>query len=69
MQRRDDPSLIVADHTVLVGVDAGRGQLLADPRAVRVDDLAEQELGSDRENLTPHFVRPFAQVSTRCQSV
>ena len=39
---------------VLVRVDARRRELLADPGAVRVDDLAEQQLRPDRENLTSH---------------
>ena len=41
-QRRDDPRLVVADRAVLVGVDPRRRELLADPRTVRIDDLAEQ---------------------------
>ena len=40
---------------VLVRVDARRGELLADPRAVRVDDLAEQQLGPDRQDFTSHL--------------
>ena len=45
---------VVADLAVLAGVDAGGRELLADPRAVGVDDLAEQQLGADREDVTPH---------------
>src|SRR5439155_1752198 len=52
--RVDDPGLVVADHAVLVGVDARRRGLLADPGAVAVDDLAQQELGADRENFASH---------------
>ena len=55
-QRGDDARLVVADRAVLVRVDARRRELLADPRTVRVDDLPEQQLGPDRENLTPHLV-------------
>ena len=50
----DHPGQVVADLAVLVAVDAGVGELLADPGAVRVDDLAEDELGADRQDLTPH---------------
>ena len=31
-------------------------ELLADPRRVGVDDLAEQQLGADRDDLTAHGV-------------
>ena len=47
---------VVAHLAVLVRVDADGGELLADPRAVRVDDLAEQQLGADGEDVTPHVV-------------
>ena len=53
-ERLDDARLVVADHAVLVGVDARRRELLADPGAVGVDDLAEQQLGTDRKNFTSH---------------
>ena len=53
-QSRDDPSLVVADHPVLEGVDPRRRQLLADPGAVRVDDLAEQQLRADGKHLASH---------------
>ena len=39
---------------MLVRIDARRGELLADPGAVGVDDLAEQQLGADRKNFTSH---------------
>ena len=39
---------------VEVAVDAGGGQLLADPGAVGVDDLAEEELRPHGEDVTPH---------------
>ena len=35
-------------------VDAGEGELLADPRGVGVDDLAEQQLGADGHDLAAH---------------
>ena len=38
---------VVAHLAVLARVDPGRGELLADPGAVGVDDLAEQELRAD----------------------
>ena len=45
---------VVADLAVLHRVDADRGELLADPARVRVDDLAEQQLGADREDVSSH---------------
>jgi len=39
---------------VEIAVDPRRGQLLADPGAVRVDDLAEEELRPHGEDVTPH---------------
>ena len=62
--------LVVADRAVLVGVDARRRELLADPRTVRVDDLAEQQLGTDRENLASHLADSrrlrFRRAASRC---
>src|SRR5690606_33366910 len=50
-----DDALEVVAHDLAVGVvDAGQGQLLADPGRVGVDDLAEQQLGADRHDLTAH---------------
>src|SRR4029079_15894512 len=49
---------VVADLAVLTGVDARHRQLLADPGAVGVDDLAEQEVGADGQDVTPHRVPP-----------
>ena len=37
-----------------------RDQLLTKPRGVRVGDLAEQQLGPDRDNLDPHRPAPFS---------
>ena len=53
-QRVDDPGQVVAHLHLEVRVDARRGQLLADPRRVGVDDLAEQQLGADGDDLTAH---------------
>ncbi len=53
-QRADHAVEVVADLAVVVGVDAGLGQLLTHPRAVGVDDLPEQQLGSDGEDVTAH---------------
>ncbi len=55
-QRGDDAGLVVADRAMLERVDARRRELFPDPRTVRVDDLTEQQLGADREDLTPHLV-------------
>src|SRR4029077_5116449 len=58
---------VVADLAVLARVDARQRELLADPRAVRVDDLAEQQLGTDGEDVTPHG-RPSARPSRTAES-
>ena len=60
-QRLDDARLVVADHAVLVGVDARRGELLADPGTVGVDDLAEQQLRTDRKNFTSHGAETYRE--------
>ena len=44
-----DAADVVADLDLQQRVDAVGGQLLADPRRVGVDDLAEQQLGPDRQ--------------------
>ena len=50
-----DDALVVVAHLGLAQVlDAVQGQLLADPRGVRVDDLAEQQLGADGDDLAAH---------------
>ena len=46
-----DPPDVVADLHLHERVDAVRRQLPADPRRVGIDDLAEQQLGADRENV------------------
>ena len=51
---RDDAAVVVADLDLEVGVDAGQGQLLADPGRVGVDDLAEEQLGADGDDLAAH---------------
>jgi len=37
-----------------VRVDARQRELLADPRRIRVDDLAQQQLGPDGNDLAAH---------------
>ena len=64
-QRLDDPRLVVADHAVLVGIDARRRELLADPGTVGVDDLAEQQLGTDRKNFASHIFRSEGPLGPR----
>ena len=59
----DDPAVVVPDGLVEVGVDPRGRQLLAEPRAVRVGNLAEQQLGPDRHDLDPH--RPAAVLIAR----
>jgi hypothetical protein len=46
--------VVVADLGLEQAVDAAGGQLLADPRGVRVDDLAEQQLGTDGQDVAAH---------------
>ena len=48
------PLEVVAYLPVLEAVDSRVGELLTDPRAVGVDDLAEEELGPDRQHLASH---------------
>jgi hypothetical protein len=50
-QRVDDAGLVVSDLRLVVRGDAGGGELFPDPRRVRVDDLAEQQLSADRHHL------------------
>ena len=45
---------VVADLAVVVRVDTRLGELLADPGTVGVDDLPEEQLGSDGEDVTAH---------------
>ncbi len=59
---------VVAHLAVLAGVDARRRELLADPRAVGVDDLAEQQLGADGEHVTPHRAHPSRRPSGRTRA-
>ena len=56
--RGDDPPEIVADLGLEVRIDAGERQLLADPGRIAVDDLAEQQLGADRDHLATHAALP-----------
>ena len=53
-QRGDDAAEVVADLDLEQRVDAAERQLLADPRRVGVDDLAEQQLGADGQDVTSH---------------
>ena len=53
-RRRHDAVEVVADLGLEERVDPGQGQLLADPRRVGVDDLPEQQLGSDGDDLAAH---------------
>ncbi len=61
LDRGHHASQVVAHLAVLVTLDARRRELLADPGTVGVDDLAEQQLGADRQDLTPH-----ASPANRC---
>jgi hypothetical protein len=49
-----DASDVVADLDLHERVDATGGELLAEPRRVGVDDLAEQQLGADRQHVAAH---------------
>ena len=53
-QREHDALEVVADLGLEVTVDPRAGELLADPAGIRVDDLAEEQLGSDRQDFSPH---------------
>ena len=59
-QRVDDAAEVVAHLHLVAAVDARQGELLADPRRVRVDDLSEQELGADSHHLADHGMGPYA---------
>jgi hypothetical protein len=52
--RRNDAVEVVAHLDLSVAVDPRRRELLADPRRVRIDDLAEQQFGPDRNHLGAH---------------
>ena len=64
---RDHPAEVVADLAVLHRVDADGRELLTDPRGVRVDDLAEQQLGADRQDVSSHSWTPASR-GGRCRS-
>ena len=52
-------ALVVVPHLGLeVTVDPGERELLAHPGRVRVHDLAEQQLGADRDDLASHASSP-----------
>src|ERR1700759_4265749 len=47
-------SHVVADLHLKSAVDAGQGQLFADPRRIGVDDLTQEQFCADRHNFTIH---------------
>ena len=61
----DDAGLVVTDLDLEVGVDAGEGQLFADPGRVGVDHLAEQQFRADGQDLAAHRVYAAADRSSR----
>ena len=57
-QHLDHAIEVVPDLRLVVAVDPHEGELLADPRRVRVDDLPQQELRAHRDHFTLHrFLR------------
>ena len=62
------PIEVVADDGLEVDVDAERGQARRDVRGVRVDDLAEQDLGADGEDFCLHGVERSKWVAERERS-
>ena len=52
--RVGDPLLVVTDRRVHEAVHADRRERLPDVGRVRVDDVAEQQLGADRHDLSAH---------------
>ena len=62
---RFDAVPVVADLRLEVGVDAHERELLTDPRRVGVDDLPEQQLGTDRDDFAPHADLPPVSSSMR----
>ena len=52
--RLRQPVEVVADDVLVVDVDAERRQPRRDVRRVRIDDLAEQDLGADGEDFSFH---------------
>jgi hypothetical protein len=50
----DDAPEVVADFGLEMRIDAGQGQLAADPGGVGIDDLAEQQLGADGDDFAAH---------------
>ena len=57
-----DPANIVADLDLYERVDPMKCQLAAHPGRVRIDDLAEQQLGSNSQHITTH---PTSVAQTR----
>jgi hypothetical protein len=61
----DDAVDVVADLGLPLRVDPRQGQLLADPRRVRVDDLSQQQFGPDRHDLAVHAGRKLPGAGTQ----
>ena len=56
---RAEPAHVVADVGDEEEVDAEARELLGQVLRVRVEDLAEQQLGSDGDNLSLHWLKPL----------
>ena len=56
---------VVADHGLVKYVDAELGQALRDDLRIRVDNVAQQDLGADGDQFCVHFYLP----SFLCQSI
>ena len=65
-QGRLDSPEVVADFDLQQRVDAVGSQLLSHPRTVGVDDLAEQQLGADGDDVTPHERAPWHDARATC---
>ena len=65
-EHRFDATEVVADLHLQQRVDAVGGELLAEPRAVGVDDLTEQQLGADGDDVTPHWPSPSVAEPATC---
>jgi hypothetical protein len=53
-QDADNAPKIVSNLGLKVRVDSVPSKLLAEPTRVRINDLAQQQLGANRNNLTTH---------------
>ena len=65
-QHRLDATQVVADLHLQQRVDAVGSEVLAEPRAVGVDDLPEQQLGADGDDVTAHLQSPSAVAPATC---